>query len=526
MSAITGSEQIDEVDRAAPWHPGWKSSLTLFAGLTLLLVILSSDIIRSLIDTWTNTTTYNANFGVLPGALFLIWLRRKRLQLLTPSFEPLALVPLAGFSFALLLGLLADVNIVQQLAFVGALISLTVFCFGREVSWEIKFPLFFLLFLVPMGDSLIPHLQIITAKMSVWMLRLSGIPTFLDGILIEIPNGSFLVAEACAGIRFLITNLIIAFLFAHLAYDKIWKSVLFLLLAVGIPILANSIRAYGIMIIAYYTDMEYATGADHIIYGWGFFAVIMLLLLWIGNLFADRVVGDMPTTPVWRSKASARSFGLGLAALAAVLVTAGPAYALYVLNRDYSQHSAPALADIQSFNPAWRRTDNPEAQWNPNFENASANYFQRYESDAGAVDVFTAFYTHQAPDTEVIYYANVFHDEERWIRVQYKGIEMNTGASGLPAQTTFEEIGTFEPPRRVIVSWYWVNETATASAMKAKLAQLKTNLLGGEPAAAHIALSAVFTDDPAEGLAKIEAFLKGAMPAGDYLSAIAKAAKP
>ena len=74
--------------------------------------------------------------------------------------------------------------------------------------------------MVPIGDALITPLQDFTARFAVELLRLSGIPVFHDGVMIQIPNGLYEVAEACAGIRFLIANLVISALFAHLAYEK------------------------------------------------------------------------------------------------------------------------------------------------------------------------------------------------------------------------------------------------------------------------------------------------------------------
>ena len=117
---------------------------------------------------------------------------------------------------------------VEEVALVGMLVALFIFVFGREVSKRLVFPLAFLFFMVPVGDALITPLQDFTARFAVELLRLSDIPVFHDGVMIQIPNGLYEVAEACAGIRFLIANLVISALFAHLAYEKRWKFWLFL----------------------------------------------------------------------------------------------------------------------------------------------------------------------------------------------------------------------------------------------------------------------------------------------------------
>ena len=186
------------------------------------------------------------------------------------------------------------------------------------------------------------------------LLRLIDIPVFHNGFLIEIPNGLFEVAEACAGIRFLIANIVVAAVFAHLSYRSWWKWVLFMLLAVLVPVLANGLRAFGIILIAYLTDNEYAVGVDHLVYGWGFFTVVMLVLLFVGNLFADRMTAD-PQASVPATVAAGGAAWVAAAAL--VLIVAAPAYARLVMQpricrRPWALPDPPASA-------AWQPSGTP-----------------------------------------------------------------------------------------------------------------------------------------------------------------------
>ena len=91
----------------------------------------------------------------------------------------------------------------------------------------------------------------IAVGIAVALLRLAGVPVFHDGVLIETPSGLFEVAEACAGIRFLIANLVVVTLFAHLALRRAWKWLLFLTLGLIVPVVANGLRAFGIIAIAH-----------------------------------------------------------------------------------------------------------------------------------------------------------------------------------------------------------------------------------------------------------------------------------
>ena len=101
------------------------------------------------------------------------------------------------------------------------------------------------------------------------LLRVAGVPVFHDGVLIETSSGLFEAAEACAGVRFLIANVMIAALFAHFAYRRAWKVAAFMSLALTVPVVANGLRAFGIVYIAFWTDNKYASGVDHVVYGCG-----------------------------------------------------------------------------------------------------------------------------------------------------------------------------------------------------------------------------------------------------------------
>ncbi len=142
------------------------------------------------------------------------------------------------------------------------------------VGWRIframLFPMLYLFFMVPTGEFLVPRLQDFTASFVVLGLQLVNIPVFLDGVFIRIPNGLFEVAEACAGLRFLIANVAFGFLFANLMYRGWRKRIIFVALSFIVPIFANGLRAFGIVMIAHLSDNKLAAGVDHIVYGWGF----------------------------------------------------------------------------------------------------------------------------------------------------------------------------------------------------------------------------------------------------------------
>jgi len=169
----------------------------------------------------------------------------------------------------------------MHLALFSLLPTLIWFAIGNKAAWHIVFPLFFMMFSIPIGEELIPFLQEVTADLSVYFLGLTGVPLFRSGLYIEIPEGRFLVAEACSGISFFIASIVIGNLYAHMNLHSPVRRILFVGLAILYPILANAIRVYGIILTGHLTDMQHAVGADHLIYGWFFFAMVIIILVLI-----------------------------------------------------------------------------------------------------------------------------------------------------------------------------------------------------------------------------------------------------
>ncbi len=481
--------------------------------LALMVVVLCAaqfETLASMVDIWWNTTTYNHGFLVVPASLYLIWRRREEVAKLTLAPALNAVLILAAFAGIGFIGEIAGINILRHVGFVGALMALVPLCLGWDFARRFRFAILFLAFMVPFGDFLIPALQELTADVSVWLLQLTGIPVYREGLMIEIPSGLWEVAEACAGIRFLIANIFIAFIFAYLSYDKAWKWCLFLTLSVAIPVFANCLRAYGIMMLAHSTDNALAVGVDHLVYGWVFFSLVMLLMLWIGGLFADRNIEDPAMHPVEPTRSSARSNGFAAMLAGALILTGGPALATLT---DPIAEPLPAKIATTIVPSNWRTIpidgEAPD-RWIPRFDTADKTEMLRLTDGKHTVDVFVAAYSHQRDGAEALHWSNRFDDDTIWKRASLKTMTLETGKTGLP-QTARRDDLTFyvqhengtDFSTRTVASWVLSGDTFTASAKKAKIAQLRARLTGGTAKAAVVALSA----QGENGVAAIEALL-------------------
>ena len=292
---------------------------------------------------WWDSGTFNHCLVVIPAAAWLVWEAESRSPMgaVGPAVAPLAttapLVPLAttapvappvatapvappvataptaplaaarwaawlpravlfGLAALWLLARLLSVPVVEQGALVAAIPTLAWAVNGNAWARRHRFALLFCLLATPVGEFLVPPLMELTATITVALVRLCGIPVLRDGMLLTLASGDFVVAEACSGIRYLIASVTLGLLFAHLMYRTLRRKLWFLLAAVLTPLLANGLRAWMMVMIAHFTDLQYATGFDHLVYGWVFFGVVIVVLFFVGSLFQESGASSLPQT--------------------------------------------------------------------------------------------------------------------------------------------------------------------------------------------------------------------------------------
>jgi exosortase A len=256
----------------------------LGVGLLLLLLLFHTEVIAA-VRVWIDSTAYNHCFLVIPIVAYLLWDRREVLAASTPIPNPwfaLAAIPVViVWLLAERLGIMEG----RQLM-VMTLVEIFFLCvLGWRLAYRLVGPLLYLYFLVPFGAFLTPALQGFTTSFIVHGLNILNIPNYSDGFAIEIPEGSFLVAEACAGLRFLIASIAFGCLYVMLMYRSPIRRAVFILVSIIVPIIANGFRALGIVVLGHILGNAEAATADHLIYGWLFFSVVILLQIAVGLPF-------------------------------------------------------------------------------------------------------------------------------------------------------------------------------------------------------------------------------------------------
>ena len=473
---------------------------------------------RAMAHQWWDSSTYN---HVLLIPLILVWLVRLRageLAKLTPQAWWPGLLMLAGALFVWLLGAVSGLNLASQLGAVACLQAVVLTLLGPRVAVGLLFPLAYMLFLVPVGDELVPALQTITARLTIEFTHWSGVPAVIDGVFIDTPAGLFEVAEACSGVKFLIAMIALGMLVAHICFRSWMRRAVFMAVAVTLPILANGVRAWGTIFIAQSRGIEFAAGFDHIFYGWIFFALVLAILLGASWRFFDRWPEDPFIDAVslersaWLAKLSRYSLG-GWRALAAIcaMALAFSAWSAAAQRIEASVPSRLTLPDV----PGWRQVSyQPQVWWEPRAAGADHRLLGRYRDAAGReVDVFYALYAAQGEGREAGATgegALVPDTAWRWLA---PGLSLAGGKS--------DRLQAEGRVQRVAVTWYRTGDLVTGSNSRLKLANMADRLLMRARPTAMLILSAEERSGrPAREA--IEAFLAVSGPPPEWMDRIAR----
>jgi exosortase A len=485
-------------------------AIVALALICLAFVVLFWPAMVRAVEVWIGSRSYNHGFLIIPVSLYLIWERRDRLRGLAPAPALWALlgVLLAGVVWfaAYAIGIYEG----QQFAILAILQFVFLAVLGPKIYVRLLFPFLFLFFLVPSGDFLVPYLQDFTARFTVLGLRLTGIPVYSDGVFLSIPGADFQVAEACAGLRFLVATVAFGFLFADLAYTKWRKRVLFVAISIVVPVIANGFRAYGIVMMAWLANADAAGLVDHVVYGWVFFSMVTLLLMAIGWQFRDREVPQKPRA-LPRSVAPASPLRIAAVAAAAFCLVALPrAYAAYA---ERAAAASGVAVEAPRAAAPWTSVVNPAAEsWGPAFPRADATVRQSYAADGRVVDLFLAYYRNQTPEKRLIAYENRLVDD-RWDVADRAAETLRLGDEEVPVAVTRYRMGR---RTRIVYSVYWTDSRFAAGALTAKLLQARATFVHRTPEAAVIALSTELREageNPTPAIADLLAHLDPTLPA-------------
>lgn len=471
MNTLTMQEGL--YDSSAVVQP-WRQALVALMLLIAWTLFLYRDTAIAMVTIWERSETFTHGFLVPPIVLWLIW--RQRRSIAAQAIEPAlwTLLPVAGAALVWLLGDLAAVNAVTQLAFVALLVLSVPAILGMPVARQIIFPLGFLFFSVPIGEFVMPQLMAWTADFTVFALRLSGVPVYREGLQFVIPSGNWSVVEACSGVRYLIASITVGTLFAYLNYQSARRRVLFIIVSILVPIVANWLRAYMIVMLGHFSGNKLAVGVDHLIYGWVFFGIVIMLMFMVGARWSEpeKIANVSASSRPGRSQAvSASKLWVITACFAAVLAL--PQTALWVM--DQGQNANPAsLVAPAALAADWRAVAPGVPAFKPAFQNPSAEINGTYVSQGPPVGLYLGYYRDQNYTRKLVSSSNalVVSNDPQWAQVAVAGRQVSIGGKSVlmrSAELRGAALNEQANSRRLLV-WqiYWINGTLTSSEYLAK----------------------------------------------------------
>jgi exosortase A len=435
------------------------------------ILLLFHGAFRSIFSLW-ETGTYSHGLLVLPISIWLIWRDRKQIKQRRRSSSFLAVVVVVLLASGWLVGELAHANLLRQFSVMAMIPALVWGVLGSEVALAIWYPLFYLIFAVPMGDSLIPRLQDLTAWFTVSALQATGIPALLEGRLIYVSSGTWEVAQACSGIRYLIASVVLGTLFAHLAFRSWRRKLAFLSACVAVPIVANWIRAYTIILFAHTVSKSLAMGIDHVIYGWIFFSFLTVCLLGISLAWSDKDGSpDRRLQEGRRPPVSQGSRDHAMLVLLCFVVVTGAVrlWADNIQNPKQWVTPTPAIRPI-SVNAPWKSVSAENGPSVATFGNADREISAWFSDGYHRVQVYAAYYAVQRPGAEMIVAENGLKQQE-WRELSHTrrhlgAISLNEAIMSCPNET------------RLVWYWYWVDGRVVARPDFAKLLRAKAEITG------------------------------------------------
>jgi len=282
MNSTNSSNPINPMNPTNPSNPMNPTNLAKLLALLILWFICFFPVYPHLMGTWLHHS--NNSHGILVPLIsaFLIWQKRDQIKQVSISNSIWGAVILAGSMFIYVVSYAGAVAVVSRIMIVFSLIGLTLFTLGNSIFSLIRFPLAYLIFMVPVPDSMYNllafPLQLFATRVSALVIKALTIPAFREGNMLYFAQTQLEVAEACSGLRSIMSFIMLSFLFAYMMDNIYWKRITIILSAIPLAIFANILRVTGTGILAHFYGEKVARGFLHEFSGLAVFAFGFVLL--------------------------------------------------------------------------------------------------------------------------------------------------------------------------------------------------------------------------------------------------------
>lgn len=258
----------------------------------ILLIGVYASIVPQMVKQWYMDDNYSHGFIVPLIAGYFIYERREDLKkiVIAPWGPGLAVIVFGLVQ--LLVGYLATEYFTMRSSMIVILAGMVLFFFGREVFRRLLLPICYLILMVPIPyiiyDAVAFPLKLFVTKVSVGFLKLIGIVVLREGNIIIFPTTTLEVADACSGIRSLVSLIALAVAYAFFIKTTNLKRWIIIASAIPIAISTNAVRVIVTGILAQFWGARAAEGFFHEFAGMVVFAVAMVMLVGVGALLKEK----------------------------------------------------------------------------------------------------------------------------------------------------------------------------------------------------------------------------------------------
>jgi exosortase len=255
---------------------------------TTSFVILFWPVLRKLVADWSVDDNYSHGFFIVPLAAYFAWERREKLRALPIRSSPLGLLVMVGSVAVLLAGILGAELFLSRIAIVGVLGGALLFVLGWRHLVALAFPLLFLLLMIPIPaivfNQIAFPLQLLASQTGEAVLSGLDIPVLREGNVIILATTTLEVAEACSGIRSLISLLTLGIVYGYFLDSRTSVRVFLALCTIPIAIATNALRVAGTGVAAHHYGAQVADGFFHTFSGWIIFITSFMLFFAVARI--------------------------------------------------------------------------------------------------------------------------------------------------------------------------------------------------------------------------------------------------
>ncbi|HUQ88268.1 MAG TPA: exosortase A [Vicinamibacterales bacterium] len=258
-------------------------------GLVLAaLVIVYWSVIVGLVDAWSHDDNYSHGFFIVPLAVYFAWERRRAIAAAPVRPSMLGVVVIAFSLFLLVAGMLGAELFLSRVSIIGTIAGAILFLFGWPMVRILFFPLAFMLLMVPLPalifNKIAFPLQLLASQVGEYTITSMDIPILREGNVLILANATLEVAEACSGIRSLVSLFTLGLVFGYFVDQRVWVRTVIALSAIPVAILANGMRVASAGVAAHNFGSAGAEGLFHEFSGWVVFVLAFLMMFALQRL--------------------------------------------------------------------------------------------------------------------------------------------------------------------------------------------------------------------------------------------------